>query len=182
MKTLAVAVPTARPAARWTRLLPLAVFAAVFVGHALYARHAAVAPTDGFAEVGIVDMGRWGLGPYLAAGDYYTGFSYALGLAFASWAVIQFVRSRRAAMAVGAAGSVTLVGVLMAAGCFLIGCCGSPMLAVYVGIFGAKALGAGKPIMALVTLASTGCGYWCLSQRFAQGGCVDDCCKKPRLD
>lgn len=177
MKTLAVAVPAARPAARWMRLLPLAVFVVVMAVHALYIRHVAAAPTDGFADVGVVDTGRWGLGSYLAAGDYYTGFSYALGLAFAIWATVQFVRTRQTAMAAGAAGSITLVGVLMAAGCFLLGCCGSPMLGVYLALFGAKFLGAGKPIMALVTLLSTGCGYWCLSRWLARGDCVDDCCK-----
>jgi hypothetical protein len=74
-------------------------------------------------------------------------------------------------------GGITLVGMLMAGGCFLIGCCGSPMLAVYVSLFGAKALGVGKPLTALVTLASVSCGYWCLSRRLVQGGvCADDCC------
>lgn len=64
----------------------------------------------------------------------------------------------------------------MASGCFLLGCCGSPMLGVYLALFGAKALGAGKPLMAGITLLSTGCGYWCLSRRFSRGGCVNDCC------
>jgi hypothetical protein len=73
--------------------------------------------------------------------------------------------------AVGAAvGGITLVGVLMAGGCFLIGCCGSPMLAVYVSLFGSRALGVGKPLTALVTLVSVSCGYWCLSRRLAHGG------------
>jgi len=51
------------------------------------------------------------------------------------------------------------------------------MLAVYVSLFGAKALGVGKPLTALVTLASVGCGYWCISRRLGQGGaCADACC------
>jgi hypothetical protein len=37
------------------------------------------------------------------------------------------------------------------AGCFMIGCCGSPMLGIYLGIFGAKALSVGKPLMTLVS-------------------------------
>ena len=50
------------------------------------------------------------------------------------------------------------------------------MLAVYLSLFGAKALGLGKPLMALVTLVSVGCGYWCLSRRLARGStCMDDC-------
>jgi hypothetical protein len=172
------AAPLVRPAPLWSRLLPLAVFVLVLVGHALHIRHVAAAPVDGFADAGITDPGFLGLGPYLAAQDYFLGFSYALGVAFATWAGSQFLRQRRAALAAGAAGSIGMVGLLMASGCFLLGCCGSPMLGVYLALFGAKALGAGKPLMAGITLLSTGCGYWCLSRRFAMGGCVDGYCKE----
>lgn len=166
---------TSAAAAAVPRLLPWGAFAAVFVAHALYLRHASAAPADGWADA-VAPAGFLGLGPYLSAGDYYTGFSYALGAAFAVWALGEFVRSRRAAAAAGALGSVTFVGALMAAGCFLVGCCGSPMLAVYLGIFGAKALGAGKPLMAAVTAVSCGCGYWCLSRRLARGASRAGCC------
>ena len=163
----------------FVRLLPLFSFAVVFILHALYLRRLAALPTDGWADSNLVaDSSLWGLKPYLEGQDYFMGFSYALGAAFAVWAVGQFIFSRQKAAAAGAAaGSLTLVGALMAGGCFLIGCCGSPMLGVYMGIFGAKALGAGKPLMAVITLLSTGCGYRCLSRRFAKGGCVDECCK-----
>ncbi len=49
---------------------------------------------------------------------------------------------------------MTLVGVLYGAGCFLIGCCGSPMLAVYLSLFGASVLGFLKPLVAIVTTLS----------------------------
>ena len=164
----------------WQRLMPMTTFILVMTLHALYIRLISAAPTDsdGFADSGITDSaGFLGLGPYWAAQDYYLGFSYALGAAFAVWATVQFVRTRQAAMAAGAVGSVTLVGVLMAGGCFLLGCCGSPMLGVYLALFGAKFLGAGKPLMALVTLLSVGCGCWCLSRRFVRGGCAEGDCK-----
>ncbi|HXG23291.1 MAG TPA: hypothetical protein VNJ09_01955, partial [Chthonomonadales bacterium] len=158
-------------ARRAGRGMPAVVFVGVFVAHALYVRHMSAAPADGWADADLMQTGGpWGLGPYFQAQDYFMGFSYALGTAFAVWAIVQFVRSRRAAMAAGAAGSVTLVGILMTAGCFLVGCCGSPMLGVYAGIFGAKALGVGKPLMAGITLASVGCGYWCLSRRRRETG------------
>lgn len=105
--------------------------------------------------------------PYFTEQDYLIGFSYALGAAFSVWALGQYVSSRQMAMAAGAAGSITLVGVLMAAGCFLIGCCGSPMIGVYLGLFGAKALGIGKPLMAAVTVLSVGWGYWYLRRKSA---------------
>lgn len=136
----------------FVRLLPLFSFAVVFILHALYLRRLAALPTDGWADSNLVaDSSLWGLKPYLEGQDYFMGFSYALGAAFAVWAVGQFIFSRQKAAAAGAAaGSLTLVGALMAGGCFLIGCCGSPMLGVYMGIFGAKALGAGKPLMAVI--------------------------------
>jgi hypothetical protein len=108
----------------------------------------------------------------LAGARFFIGFSYALGASFAAWALIRCISFRQARVAAvgAAAGGITLVGVLMAGGCFLIGCCGSPMLAVYVSLFGSRALGVGKPLTALVTLVSVGCGYWCLSRRLTHGG------------
>lgn len=156
--------------------MPPMVFIVVFALHVIYIRHIAAMPSAGWADSLTVD-GFLGLGPYFRAQEYYVGFSYALGAAFTMWAVLQFMRSRRADTATGAVGGITLVGLLMAAGCFLLGCCGSPMLAVYAGIFGAKALGASKIIMALVTLLSVSCGYWCLSRRLARGDCMDGCCR-----
>lgn len=162
---------TAGPGRRPPLLLPLCVFVAVFLGHAFYLRHLAARPVTGWADIGVGPGPWWGFAPYLHGQDYYVGFSYALGAAFAVWAVAQYLRTRQAALAAGAAGSLTLVGVLMAGGCFLIGCCGSPMLGVYLGLFGAKALGVGKPLMALVTIVSVGWGYWYLSRKMRQGAC-----------
>jgi hypothetical protein len=164
------------------RLIPPVVFVLVLVGHALYIRHIAATPVNGWAVIGIAKSGFLGLGPYFAGQDYFVGFSYALGATFAAWAISQFVRRRRAAAATGAVGSVSLVTIVIASGCFLIGCCGSPMLAVYLAIFGAKALGAGKPVMAGVTLLSTGGGYWCLSRQLARGACIDSCCREQGED
>jgi hypothetical protein len=163
------------------KLLPAVVFVAVFVAHALFVGSFATSTPSGWTDSGIsaAAAGPFGLGAYWRGQDYFLGFSYALGAAFATWALNSciFLKQERAVAAGAAAGGITLVGVLMAGGCFLIGCCGSPMLAVYLSLFGAKALGLGKPLTALVTLASVSCGYWCLSRRFARGGvCVDACC------
>ena len=163
------------------RLLPVVVFLAIFVVHALYVGSCATSPPPGWTDFSITAdaAGPLGLGAYWHGQDYFIGFSYALGAAFAAWALIRsiFLNQERTVAAGAAAGGITLVGILMAGGCFLIGCCGSPMLAVYLSLFGAKALGLGKPLTALFTLASVGCSYWCLSRRFARGGaCVDACC------
>ncbi len=161
---------------RWTHWLAPPVFVIVYAAHAFYLSHIVATRMEGWANTEIMDTGFLGLGPYLQGQDYYTGFSYALGAAFAAWAIGRFLRSRQAAMAAGAAGSITFVGVLLAAGCFMIGCCGSPMLSVYLGIFGAKALGIGKPLMALVSLVSVGVGYWYMSRRARKEICLDSSC------
>lgn len=157
------------------RWIPLVIFFMVFCGHAFYLRYQAAIPADGWADVGVGYGEVWGFKSYIAEQDYYLGFSYALGTAFAAWAVGQFIRTRQVAMATGAVGSVTFVGVLMAAGCFLIGCCGSPMLGVYLGVFGAKALGIGKPLMAAVSALSVGWGYWYLRRKSATSCCDKNC-------
>ncbi len=160
----------------WTQWLAPLVFVGVYAAHAFYLSRIAATPMEGWANSEVMYTGFLGLGPYLQGQDYYTGFSYALAAAFAVWAVDKFLRSQQAAMAAGAAGSITFVGVLMAVGCFMIGCCGSPMLGVYLGIFGAKALGIGKPLMAVVSLISVGIGYWYLSRRARKEICLDSSC------
>ncbi len=160
----------------WTQWLAPLAFVGVYAAHAFYLSRIAATPMEGWATSEIMDTGFLGLGAYLQAQDYYNGFSYALGAAFAAWAIGRFLRLRHAAMAAGAAGSITFVGVLMAAGCFVIGCCGSPLLGVYLGIFGARALGIGKPLMALVSLVSVGVGYWYLSWRARKEICLDSSC------
>ena len=161
------------------RLLPLFVFLGVFLAHALYSGFWAGSAPAGWADLDVSSsaVGPLGLWAYVHAQDYFVGFSYALASAFAAWAIGRCISSRgRAGTAGAAAGSITLVGVLMASGCFLIGCCGSPMLAIYLSLFGSRVLGFAKPLTALITLVSVGCGYWCLSRRFARGQCVDACC------
>ncbi len=161
---------------RWTFWLVPLVFWGVYTAHAFYICHLVATPSEGWANGEILDFGSLGLAPYIQGQDYYTGFSYSVGAAFTVWAIGRYLRSRQAAMAAGAAGSITFVGVLMATGCFLIGCCGSPMLGVYLGIFGATALGLGKPLMALVSLLSVVIGYWYLSRRGKKQTCLDPSC------
>ena len=144
-----------------TRLIPAVVFVAIFVAHALYVGACAASTPSGWMDFGISAhvVGPLGLGAYWRGQDYFIGFSYALAATFATWALSRSIlcRQGRTVTAGAAAGGMTLVGALMAGGCFLIGCCGSPMLAVYLSLFGAKALGLGKPLMALVTLISVSC-------------------------
>lgn len=144
----------------WYRFLPYLLFLVVFVSHAGYHVSRAAAPATGWEG-------------YLQAQDFYIGFSYAVSAAFTTWALQAYLQARDIAVAVGAAGGVTVIGVLLACGCFLTGCCGSPMLAVYAALFGAKALGVGKPMMACLTGISVAASYWYLSEKLSRG-----CCRK----
>ena len=60
------------------------------------------------------------------------------------------------------------------AGCFALGCCGSPMLPVWVGLFGAKWAQASGPAIFGITLASLALGLWLLRKKSARG-CATTC-------
>jgi hypothetical protein len=131
------------------RILPAFVFLSVFVAHALCSDFWARAAPAGWADLDMSSsaVGPLGLLAYWRGQNYFVGFSYALASAFVTWALSRCISSRAKGGGAGAAArSITLAGVLMASGCFLIGCCGSPMLAVYLSIFGAKVLGLANSI------------------------------------
>lgn len=90
---------------------------------------------------------------YVERQDYYLGYSYALAAAFTAFAILKTVQQRRRE-ASGILSGLTLTGALYVGGCYLIGCCGSPLLGVYLSLFGASFLGALKPIVAGVTTVS----------------------------
>ena len=138
-------------------LLGTTAFAAVFLGHVLYLRYLTGAAQKDWADNFDPSVSFWQ--SYIIDQDYCVSFSYALSASFAVWATARFVYSRRRAAAIGAVGGISLVTFLAAAGCFLIGCCGSPMLPIYISLFGSEAAGIGKPLMALISLISIGGGY-----------------------
>jgi len=147
--------PETAPHLIW--LVGTMAFVSVFVVHVLYLRYLTIAPQKDWADNFNPSGSFWQ--SYMVSQDYFVSFSYALSASFAVWATARFMYSRRRAAVVGALGGVSLVSLLAAAGCFLIGCCGSPMLMIYVSLFGSKAAGIGKPLMALISLISIGGGY-----------------------
>lgn len=157
-------------APRLTWLFGAVAFVAVFLGHVLYLRYLNSAPQRGWADNFNPSASFWQ--SYITGQDYFVSFSYALSAGFAVWAIARFMYSHRRAAAVGAFGGVSLVTLLAAAGCFLIGCCGSPMLVIYVSLFGSKAAGIGKPLMALISLVSI-CGGYLYVVRHSECNCTD---------
>lgn len=95
---------------------------------------------------------------YFARQDFFLGFSYALTAAFTAYAVTSFLEKRKRGIT-GTIGGFTLAGILYFGGCFLTGCCGSPMLTVYLSLFGSSFLGFTKPLTAGLTTISVILGF-----------------------
>jgi len=97
---------------------------------------------------------------YLETQSYWLGYSYALSLAFASVAFRRYREKQMCSARNFALGGVTLSGFLGVVGCFLVGCCGSPMLGVYLSLFGASFLPWAKPLIAGLTTVMIAASYW----------------------
>ena len=125
-----------------------------------------------------------GFSGYLKGQDYFLGLSYGLSGAFTLYALWVFLDRKRAAAAAGAAGSLTLAGIVSGVccggGCFLAGCCGSPTLPILASFLGGTFLSFIKPLAFGVTLVSIALGFWWVSRgnRKAQAPCecADGCC------
>ena len=106
---------------------------------------------------------------YFRDGEYFLGLSYALAAAFTVFALSRLKIDRKRG-ALGLLGGVSLSTALYAFGCFLIGCCGSPMAVVYAGLFGSSFLGFTKPVIFIITSLSIVWGYW-MMRRKPKGEC-----------
>ena len=145
-------------------LMPLTVFAAVVAMHFLWL---VIFPEQDPAQSrwASADMagGSW-LRRYVEGGSYWLGVSYGMSLAFAAIALRRYREGRFCAARNLAIGGVTFSGALSVVGCYLLGCCGSPMLAVYLSLFGAAFVPLAKPLVAGVTLLSILLGWWWMNR------------------
>ncbi|GBC95664.1 hypothetical protein HRbin16_01456 [bacterium HR16] len=157
---------------KMSRFLPPLVFIFVISAHAAYwsrikeqliciVDEQGKCIEDRVVYTASASLSREGFKHYIERQDFFLGISYALALAFVVYALMQWRRNCKQAIA-GATLGTGLASALWAGACFLVGCCGSPMLGVWLGLFGAKALGMTKPLIATATLLSVGCGYFCL--------------------
>ncbi len=113
---------------------------------------------------------------YFVSGAPWLGASYALSAAFTVYALLIFRENRRKA-AVGTAGGLAAMGILYSVGCFALGCCGSPMLPIYLSLFGGKLAGLGGPLMFGLTVLSVGIGFLILGRKgrcACAGPCAED--------
>jgi hypothetical protein len=120
-----------------------------------------------WVSVGPAAQPSW-LARYIDGEHYWMGYIFALSLGFAVVAVRRYLEDRSCRARNFAIGGVTFSGFMAVAGCFLVGCCGSPMLGVYLSLFGAAFLPFAKPLAAgISTLLILGSYLWMrrISQR-----------------
>lgn len=140
-------------------VLPLAVFAGVGLLHFMW-RYFFPEQNPAQSRWAGVIQASFPWKRYFESQDYLLGYSYALALSFAV-AAFQNYRKKRVNMAgYMAVGGLTFSGLLAIAGCFLLGCCGSPMLGVYISLFGAGFLPFAKSLVAVFTTVSILISWW----------------------
>ncbi len=137
----------------------LAVFVAVFALHLLYFKI-----TSAKCEEGI----GW-LQKYILGQEYFIGISYGLSFAFMVFAFFKYRENNKGALKAAAGGG--LLAVVLWLSCFLLGCCGSPMLIVYLNFIGLSSLRIPKLALLLITVAFIAAGYFCFIRK-----CPDKCC------
>lgn len=139
---------------------PALAFAAVFTLHAVYSIRKTMLISRQWVQLEKVNPFR----SYLTQQDYLLGLSYAVASAFTIYAVLRFSRGGKRGLA-GVIGGSALTGLLYFGGCFLLGCCGSPMLIVYMNFFGSSFLGFTKPLTLMLTIISVALGYLWMEKR-----------------
>ncbi len=130
-------------------LYPTAAFVAVYFLHGVYSLWDAARLSAKWAAIDNAPP----FSRYIEQQDYFMGLSYGLAAAFTVYSFIRFSTGQRGGLT-GAIGGMTLTGILYFGGCFLLGCCGSPMLTVYLSLFGSSYAGFTKPIVLVVTVIS----------------------------
>lgn len=138
-------------------LLAPAVFTGVLAFHFLWFSH--YGPQARW--ISLDDELALSLRPYLESQSVWLGLSYALSLSFAALWLRRYREQRLCSASTLMVGGVTLSGAFAVGGCYLLGCCGSPMLGVYLGLFGATFLPfRGPTVFALTALLLTGSWWW----------------------
>jgi hypothetical protein len=147
-------------------ILPLVVFLGVWAFHFVWlGLFPDVDPAQSrWATIMEPPQASWSQ-QYVETQSHWLGYSYALCLGFVAFALRRYREQRQCSARNLAIGGVTLSGFLAVVGCYLIGCCGSPMLIVYLNLFGAAFLPLAKPLMAAVTTVTIGGAWWWMNHR-----------------
>ena len=155
-------------------LLPLGVFIAVVLFHYFWlVLFPEKNPVQ--SEWAPVDDGVSAWKRYIETQSYFMAYAYALSLAFASIAFREYREEKACHTKNLAIGGITLSGFLAVAGCFLLGCCGSPMLGVYLSLFGASFLPFAKPLVAGITTLMVAGSCWWMNRKIKESSKAEDC-------
>ncbi|MBF0560162.1 MAG: hypothetical protein HQL08_15440 [Nitrospirae bacterium] len=153
---------------------PKLAFVVVFSLHAVYSIASTAHMSQQWVQLENVNP-FWS---YISRQDYLLDLSYAIASAFTLYAVLQFSRGRKGSLT-GVIGGSALTGFLYFAGCFLLGCCGSPMLIVYLNLFGSSFLGFTKHLTLALTIISVVIGYFWMERKIKTSSscCEDNRCR-----
>jgi hypothetical protein len=145
-------------------VLPLAVFIGVVILHFVWLY--LFPEQDPVQKRWVtVEQGSSPLKRYIETQSYLLGYSYALAFSFTAVAFRSYREKGVCYTGSMAFGSLTFSGILAVAGCYLIGCCGSPMLGVYLSLFGAAFLPLAKPLIAALTTISIAVSWLWMNHR-----------------
>jgi hypothetical protein len=151
----------------------LAAFLLVFSLHLAYTLQSSSNTSSKWVQVEDSD----GLSTYMEKGEYFIGISYGLAISFAVYALLKYAGNQKKRVT-GLFSGLTLTSLIYFGACFLSGCCGSPMIAVYVSLLGPSFQGAGKPITLALTAVSVSAGYYILERKETKCGCKNVCKKR----
>lgn len=145
-------------------LLPSTSFAIVFLLH--YCWIAFFPETDPAQNQWVpLPVETSSLQHYLDTDRYWMGYSYGLCFAFAIVAWRKYPKKTCGGSRIQVISGVSFPGFLAAAGCFLTGCCGSPMLAVWLSLFGVSFLPFAKPLVAIMTTLTVGLTWFWMDKK-----------------
>ena len=149
--------------------LPFGVFLLIFSVHATYSILRSIQISNQWMEIEHINYFLM----YFNKLDFMLGISYALAGAFTIYAFLKFKKNRKETGITGIMAGATLTGIFYGSGCFLIGCCGSPMLTVYIGFFGSSFLGFTKPLVLIFTILSVCIGLYYIKKRTNSCYCIE---------
>lgn len=145
-------------------IILLTVFINVFILHLIYFK---------FSEGTCGGIG-W-FRKYIREQEYFLGISYALSFVFIAFAFLRFKENRKNAFKATLGGG--LWAIILWFICFLFGCCGSPMLIVYLNLIGLSSLKVPKLALLVMTIIFISMGYIWLIKKSPKGCCNDKPCK-----
>lgn len=158
---------------RW--FLPLLAFALVLGLHFAWSgTHPECADPSGACATGCAPQSSW-LAGYRESGSYWLGLSYAASAAYAVAAIRRALERRSKAARAGAARGFAISTLLPFVGCWFAGCCGSPMLGVYLNLLGARFLPFAKPLVAGLTAVML-TASWAWTRRREKSQAAASCC------